>query len=73
MTMSQTQMLRPWRQIAEELAHEHDSRRISELSEELTAALDVQGYEQMNLGVFNRKLLPRGPLNATSGANDPSA
>ena len=35
--------LRPWRQIAQELAEERDPNRVTVLAKELTEALDAQG------------------------------
>ncbi len=35
-------VLRPWREIAQEVATEHDPNRILELTDELNAALDDQ-------------------------------
>ena len=35
--------VRPWRVIAQELANEHDHKRISELSDELNRALQHYG------------------------------
>jgi len=34
------QSVRPWREIAEEMSHEFDSKRLSELAEELKLALE---------------------------------
>lgn len=36
---------RPWRTIAQELARETSSKRIVELSEELTKAMEAQGMD----------------------------
>lgn len=35
--------LRPWRQIAQELAEERDAAKVTTLAKELTEALDAQG------------------------------
>ena len=35
--------LRPWRQIAQELAEERDPDKVTTLAKELTEALDTQG------------------------------
>lgn len=35
---------RPWRQIAKELVHETNRQRVTELSEELSRAVDEQMY-----------------------------
>ena len=37
--------LRPWRQIASELAVEHDSKRLLDLTTELNQAIEAQGME----------------------------
>jgi len=35
--------LRPWRQIAQELAQEHDPAKVTALANELSEALEMQG------------------------------
>jgi hypothetical protein len=46
---SEKGQLRPWREIAAELANEKDPGRVHELVKELSAALDAQ------TGIRNRK------------------
>jgi hypothetical protein len=40
--------MRPWQEIAEQLAHEHDSVRILALSQELMRALDLVQENKRN-------------------------
>ena len=53
--MSQDGKLRPWREIARELAQEHDPKQVLALSQELNQAIAVQGIGSEVEAEPNRK------------------
>jgi len=59
--------VRPWRQVAQELAEEQDPNRVTELAKELTEALDAQGPR---LDVSPGELKQSNPVSKRSDASD---
>ena len=55
--------LRPWREVAEELAHETDSAKIVELSDELDEALAAQDIGAESQRSDSRRSNPQAPDN----------